>query len=303
MNVRMRSARPGFILLAALWITLAASALALAVSTAGRRALAAAANRADATAGLWAAEGCMSGALAALHTASLDDPVTWSALDSVLESAPPPLPCVVTARPVGERADVNAVDSAFLRRLADAAGIRGGRGDSIVAAILDWRDGDSVARPLGAERDWYRERDRQLPRDGALAHQDELLRVRGVGHVPALLDYLGAEPGRIALSHAPAAVLAALPGLDDTSVRRLIRARRQAPVDLRRLAAALPAGSRATIDRAWTRLVGMAVPVPDAWMIEARAPRGTPPLSVMVEVRLGRSGGRSVIERRRDWIE
>ncbi len=101
--------------------------------------------------------------------------------------------------------------------------------DSLVDAILDWRDVDNIARPLGAERVWYETQRRVAPRNGPFADVRELRRVCGyddaVAHVPALDTLLSVEPGRIVPDRAPVAVLASLPGLGPEALGRVAERR------------------------------------------------------------------------------
>ena len=53
--------------------------------------------------------------------------------------------------------------------------------DALPISILDWIDGDSVPRPLGAEDDYYSGLDPPYgPRHGTIESLEELLLVKGV---------------------------------------------------------------------------------------------------------------------------
>ena len=92
----------------------------------------------------------------------------------------------------------------------------------LAAALADWRDSDDVARPVGAERDWYAAAHRELPRNGPLADIRELARVRGFENLPPFEAVLTAEPGRVSLATAPATVLLAVPGFTRETADRIV---------------------------------------------------------------------------------
>jgi general secretion pathway protein K len=101
--------------------------------------------------------------------------------------------------------------------------------DSLADALLDWRDPDDLARPFGAEADWYRSAGKRAPRNGPLASIEELGLIRGftperVARFTRLLTVDG--EGQINLNMAPAEVLATLPGFVSEAVA-LVTARQQ----------------------------------------------------------------------------
>ena len=116
--------------------------------------------------------------------------------------------------------------------------------DSLVDALLDWRDPDSISRPFGIETPGAR--------NGPLADIAELRYVRGfddslVARLDAFLTTRGT--GAINLNAAPAIVIATLPGLSDEAVTLLIR-RRLAGQPVRNadeLGALLSSAGRATL--------------------------------------------------------
>ncbi len=108
--------------------------------------------------------------------------------------------------------------------------------DAIVDAILDWKDGDEVHRLNGAESDYYM----SLPnpyrsKNGSFDTVEELLMVKGMtpeilygnSRQPGIFDFLTvrARGGGINVNSAPREVLAALPGMTDEAVDRIIELR------------------------------------------------------------------------------
>lgn len=304
--------REGFALLAVLWVIVGLTALSLAASLTTRNALAAARNRTELTRARWAASDCLERARSAI-AASLLDPERqdrrglsgWSALDNAVGNSPliSAEHCDVRLNAVGSRIDVNHADAEMLGALLSRLGIPAPRRDSMVDALLDWRDADDVARPLGAERGWYVPRGRFVPRNGPFGSVREIVRVRGFETVSGLDSVLDVEPGRVSLSHAPAAVIGSLPGFGDEAVARITERRaRGLPLgELSELAGQLsPEGSRRMLAR-YSDLAHFATTEPDAWILVARATRGAPPVTIIIEARIARAGDRAAIVRLRTW--
>ncbi len=102
---------------------------------------------------------------------------------------------------------------------------RSGAVDSLVDALLDWRDPDQVPRSLGDES--------SRNRNGPLADVWELRYVRGftdslVGTLARVLTTRGT--GAINVNAAPQEVLATLPGMTEETARTLIMHRGEAPL-------------------------------------------------------------------------
>jgi general secretion pathway protein K len=97
-------------------------------------------------------------------------------------------------------------------------------------ALQDWRDGDEVVRPEGAESDTYsRAGSPYVPRNAPLERLDEFRRVRGVTDslVRALAPFITVNGDlRIDVNAAPEAVLAAIPGIGPTGARAIEGRRR-----------------------------------------------------------------------------
>ncbi|MGH7334196.1 MAG: hypothetical protein ACREKS_15930 [Candidatus Rokuibacteriota bacterium] len=276
--------RAGYALLAVLWICVGIAALTFLISAAGRGAIAPARNRIALTAASWNAEACLAHARAVLADALMEQALThrpaageaWNRLDRLLTATPAPraFGCELSLRAVGSRLDVNASDTATLARLFLEMGMRTGQADSAAAAL-------SAARPFVDTRQLH-----PLPQ---------------LESTPALDGVLDVEPGPIALNHAPAEVLALLPGFTEETVQRVIDARRRdAPITTFGELSELLSPE---VPDASARLPALVVFEPTAWVLAARSTVGQPPVAVVVEARLARSGGSAAVVRRRSWIQ
>ena len=304
------SCRRGFALLAVLWVIVALVTLGVGISLVAREALGAARNRIELTRTEWRAQGCMARLLANvgeyLQTPHADAKGLsgWSALDQL--AITPDLGrdgCTITIRVAGAKLDLNAVDPETLTSLLTHIGIPAPRRDSMVAALMDWRDADDDAREEGAERAWYSRAGRPGPRNGALADMRELRRVRGFEAI-ALDSALDVEPGRLDLNHAELTVIASLPGMSEEAVSRIAQLRdAHVPVaDLSSFAGQLSPGARQQLLTNFAELTRATVTEPDAWIAMVRTEAGVPPVGAVVEVRLVRAGTRAAIVRRRSWV-
>jgi general secretion pathway protein K len=311
---RTANARAGFALLVVLWIILAAASLGLTITLAARESVAAARNRGSATRAMWHAHDCLERTRAAIGDAlegaaaqSFQSSSPWLALDTVVARAmlAPNLPCTVELCATGITIDVNTADDEMVRTSLRAAGIAVARADSMTDALLDWRDADDVARPLGAERAWYAEARRMTPRNGALASDREIVLVRGFGGDPVVDTVLGVESGRIFLARAPLAVIAGLPGMGQEALARIAerRDRGAQAVELIALAAELSPEARASLLERYAELARLTTPEPDAWIVTSRGRDGGSAVTPVIEARLVRGGTRAAVVRRRSWIE
>lgn len=311
MRARVRG-REGFALLAALWILVGVSALALTIALAGRDATHAAANRVALARARWRALDCAERARAVIADAiappelreSSTPPAGWMAADrAVGESLWIPRGCDVRLRAAGTRLDVNSADVETLSRLFRAAGIGSFSADSLADAVADWRDDDDLPRPLGAERPWYGARDAFLPRNAPFEDVRELHRVRG--WVEGLDSLVDVDSARIAINRAPPVVLASLPGFGPEAVLRLmeLRARGDRVTDLAAFPALLSAGGRQAFEHSYAALAPRVALEPDAWVVTSRASEGQPAVGWAVELTLVRAGSRAAVVRRKTWTE
>jgi general secretion pathway protein K len=308
-----RRERDGFALLAVLWVIVGLASFAFASSLATRNAIASSHNRSDMLHATWRANDCVERARAAIGEALLATEridaraqLGWPYLDAVVRTSAivAGVPCHVHLEAVGSRIDVNHADAemldALLRRLRIDEPIR----DSMVDALLDWRDPDDIARPHGAERVWYAARGRLVPRNGAFADVREITRVRGFEKMLGLDSVFTVETGRVSLADAPLDVIAALPGMSYEVVARIAeeRARGARVEDMTGLAGSLSPGARERMLARYSDLVHAATVETDAWILEARADAGAPAVTVIVELRLVRAGDRAAVVRRRTWV-
>lgn len=124
------------------------------------------------------------------------------------------------------RLNLNTASEDVLHRLMqDAGGIEAGPALVVAHAIVDWRDADQDARPLGAENFYYQSLSPSYAcKDGPFESVEEVQLVKGM--TPALLAKI--EPyltvfgsGQVNLNTAPAPVLRAL-GLSETGISGIV---------------------------------------------------------------------------------
>jgi hypothetical protein len=303
--------RRGFALIGVLWAVVGMSALALTARLVARDLVATSRNRADLMRGRWVAEGCAERARAVVDRVLARDAASgpwspgWDLLDHELTSVPLLGDCRITARPAGVGIDVNSAHPETLRSLLRAAGARVGEADSLVDAIIDWRDEDSEPSTLGAEADQYRRLGQRGPRNGPFAAPEEVTRVRGMDRIPGVDTLFQVEAGRISLNDAPGRVLAALPGMSPEAVARLLELRRRGE-RIRELAALPPlltSAGGAHMLAQYDALNSAVTLQPEAWVLVARADEGRPPLTSVVELKVVRGATRGIVVRRRTWVE
>ena len=205
--------RRGFALVAAVWLLTALSVTVAGVMELARQGRRAALNRISLARGHWSGEACE----AILRARFAAKPLTRSTDTVDLGRG---AWCIATLQDPQALLNLNTADATTLRAVLGS--------DSMVAAILDWRDADSLPRTFGAERAWYRQQRRALPRDSAFTSVRELRLVRGLEHVQEdQLDrvFTVAGSGQVNLNVAPIVVLAALPALDAELVAFIERRR------------------------------------------------------------------------------
>lgn len=270
--------RQGFVLLTALWLLVAISAVMLAASLESRSRRNVVANaldrtraRAAALAGSEYARSQLSAALVGRadeyrsmagrrgntsfrRIALLSEP--WWAPQQLVEPVRQVdgLAFDVRLQDVGSMLDINMAQPDDLRRFfANGLGIDYARADKLAQAIADWRDADDIPRVGGAERDDYiRAGAMRLPTNRPFASIEELRYVLGM--TPELFEaarpYLSALGmlGRINVNSAPEPVLLSLPGFTPAAAEAVIRAREsgQPPANFNELLMLLPANVRET---------------------------------------------------------
>ena len=322
-----RFRRSGFVLLAVLWVMLGALAAGMGIALMARREAAHARSRRNETRAEWVEEDCAQRALAVVADALANSDTVngiqaaamrgrgarWADLDGVLATSPeladPPLlpssRCRIGLHPTGRAIDINTADDELLTRAFQRLGVSPAVVDSLVDAVLDWRDPDNVPRPHGAEEAWYVGQGRAPPRNGPFANVLELHRVRGLEHLAGLDSMFGVDPDGIVLSRAPLSVVGALPGFTSEAVSRIAEHRvRGAPIgDLLAFSAELSPVARDSLRARYQDLVRMLSPEPDAWILTVQGTVGLPPITTTLELRLARAGTRAAIVRRLTWVE
>ena len=197
----------GFALLAVLWTLTAVTAFTGAALAVARLGSTTTRNRVLLARAAWAREGCVEILQARFaQDASVRDlhPVdlgrgTW---------------CSATLEDPSAKLNLNLADRPALITVLQAVVQRSIAVDSLADALLDWRDPDVVPRPLGDES--------SRNRNGPFADVRELRYVRGytdslVARLTPFMTTCGT--GVINVNAAPEAVLAALPGVTDETVR------------------------------------------------------------------------------------
>lgn len=297
--------RRGFVLMSVLWVVVGVSLAATAALIAAREAVATSLNRQAMTESEWHAEECIEraraliGAALSASTPPIPGVATWSMLDSALTlagGASGPR-CVARLEPVGVAVNVNDADYDQIRRVLLAGGKEDSHARALVDAALDWRDADHETRPAGGERDWYVAAGKLQPRNGPFASIDELRQVRGFDDVQNFTT----ETGRICLNHAPAPVLASLPGFGAEIVEHVVgrRAGGVRVVSLIALAGEVSSTARDSIIAHFPELSSRTTIEPDAWLLIATGTAGSPLVTTTIELKLANAGLRAAIIRRR----
>jgi type II secretory pathway component PulK len=185
-------------------------------------------------------------------------------------------------------------DQAALASVLRAVVRHAARVDSLVDALLDWRDPDTIPRPLGDES--------LGNRNGPLADVWELRYVGGfsdslVVRLVPLLTTRGS--GAINVNAAPPEVLAALPGMTDETLQTVLMRRGSAPIaNADALAGLVSPGARAVLLASYPEFVRAAVfAQPQLVAVVVGGIRGTP-LVARVTLTLVPVAGRLAVIRR-----
>lgn len=128
--------------------------------------------------------------------------------------------------------DLNTADDTLLQSLFVSVGVDPNTAVSLSAAIQDWRDGDDIPLPNGAEIDAYKSAGLSYgPRNAPFQTDTEVQQVMGMSYdiyqriEPAITIYSGsAQPNP---AYAPIEALRALPGMTEDLAEQLIAARQQ----------------------------------------------------------------------------
>jgi len=147
--------------------------------------------------------------------------------------------------------DLNSASEEEFRAVLEAAGETVFAARSVAAELIDYRDQDDFLTPRGAEREAYERRGLTI-KNGPLATARELLFLPSMtpGAFAAVEPYVcvgGA--GRIHAPTAPAALLAALPGMTETAVREIVALRENGTLTEASLKEALPLFAKSLASR------------------------------------------------------
>ena len=208
----------GFALLAVLWTLTAITMLTGAAMVVARLGSTTTRNRVLLTRGGWAREACTE----ILQARYAQDPFVRR-LDSV--DLGRNTWCSAALEDPSMKLNLNLSDRAALVTVLQSVVHPSTRVDSLVDALLDWRDPDAIPRLFGDELSGSR--------NGPLADVWELHYVHGftdsvVGSLARFLTTRGT--GAINVNAAPPEVLATLPGTTEETVRMLIMHRRETPI-------------------------------------------------------------------------
>jgi general secretion pathway protein K len=290
-----------------LWVITVSSIVAFTGALAGRTTVSAARNRVQSERALWSALGCARSTQAEIDgllggALTLDEgALIWRTLDRRLGTRPPTTTCTVRLEAAGSKLDVNAATPEMIASLLRTLGEPDGRVLEMTDALMDWRDTNDVELPSGAERAWYEQSSRALPRNGPLADVRELALVRGFEELSRFAPVFATEPGRVSLAHASAEVLSAVPGITrETADLIASLAAEGTPVsDVSVIAGRVSSQSALELMSRYPEIVRATTADPDAWMLEVEVKIGEPATTVVVQWRLVRTGRRVMVVRSR----
>lgn len=260
--------RRGFALMAALWLLVVITAVSLELSVIARERRLGAANTLEETKAALAASSAVEHARSRLtRTLSEGSGRTWNDARSITDpwhDFALQLPDSVSLQanvwyrarvePLGAKININRASADDLRRYFQALELDAARVESIVDAIMDWRDADDFRRNRGGERaDYLRAGARELPANANFIRVPDLADVKGI--TPELLARISPDltvfgTGQIDLNAAPRQVLLSLPGITPVAAD-IIRSAQQAGrsiTSIQQLRDMLPSVARSSLD-------------------------------------------------------
>jgi len=236
--------RRGVALLAALWLVVAISVVALQFSLDARDRRTLGVNASDRGIERAAALGALALMQArleqALRVAPSGTNITrlraadpWLDADSVYSGVldVDSIPVTVRVRDLGASLNINQLNENELRTFFQFAIGDFTTADQIAQSIMDWRDADSIPRPRGGERDAYIKAEKlALPTNAPFREVTDLAEVLGVtpeiyARVSPYLRVRGS--GLVNINTAPPLVLRALPGMTDATLNYILQMRSQ----------------------------------------------------------------------------
>lgn len=252
MTARKRS---GFALIAVLWVVVVIGVLFVELQLAARFTRTAAANERSAVRMRWAARAGLARELEVIdrrigrNLAGTSLTVGGDSVLAPIEFEIDGTSVRVLAQDSRARVNLNRAGHLELRRLFDGVGLTTAAADSLADAILDWRDGDDLRRPRGAETAEYQSlRPPSRPRNGPFDAVEEVAGVWGMTaeRFRRIAPYLTVSgDGRVNVNTAPAPVLLTIPTIDAGAAQALVRRRARAPFgNIYELLGALPLSAR-----------------------------------------------------------
>ncbi len=218
----------GVVLIGVLWVIALLSIVAVGISVSMRNEIRLAGNLIAAAQARHAAEAGVQLALVGLLNASEGRGVPTG--DGVMEFSVGAAEVRVSVASESGKIDLNAAPEGLLDALLRVVGVAPEMRSQIVAAIADWRDADSSARPAGAEDEDYAAAGRPYgAKDGPFESVDELRLVRGI--TPALYEAIQpaltvhSRRGRVNPEAASSLVLLALLDGNDAEVEEYMALR------------------------------------------------------------------------------
>jgi general secretion pathway protein K len=185
----------GMALLAALWLIVAISAVALQFSLAARERRVLGLAAADRGRGIALASGALSvmqarmeydlrnGPTGQAANAAMSAADPWFGVDSVYTGTVyvDSLPVEIVAQDLGTMININVAQENELRLLFGYVLGNASIADRLAQSIMDWRDVDENPRPNGAEMDQYMDDGRlMLPTNGPFREVDDLIHLYGM---------------------------------------------------------------------------------------------------------------------------
>ncbi|MEH6576282.1 MAG: PilX N-terminal domain-containing pilus assembly protein [Amphritea sp.] len=220
----------GIALVSVLWVIVLLSLMAAAISTTSRSSGQLTNNLRYATQARYAAEAGVQWAFWGLQIPA--NQIPWLADGAIYEMPLSGMLVQVAVVDENGKIDLNAATEAMLKPLLIAAEVEDAKIDSLVDAILDWRDEDDLTRLNGAEDDDYLQAGLEWEaKDAPFESILELRRVLGMDEqvFRTIKGSVTVHSGKQAVNPlvAPKLVLMALSGIDEFQAEQYIEERRR----------------------------------------------------------------------------
>lgn len=292
-------------LIIVLWAMIALTITAGVALSTTRQSASASSNRSDYLRLGWLAEECAADLMSRIH-AVLNQPgdTTLARLSRLDErvlnvAAAHQITCDVRLIPAGMTLDVNRAGPEALYHLFRLRGYDAARAATMIAALQDWTDTDTLTRPLGAERRWYDENRRPQPRDAPIGASDEILQIRGFERDTGIVRVLGTEAAPVLLERAPMQLIAVLPGMSPEALRSIERQRAMGqPLSIAGLANSLSGPALDTLNAHVAELDAATTLIPRFWHMEVRVAAGSG-VALVLRLDIAEREGAPVILRRK----